>query len=328
MRRVLIVKTTSMGDVIHALPVVTDIKRAFPALEIDWMVEQPFADLVALHSGVSNVLFVALRTWRQTGILEVCRQWWALKKKLKPKPYDLIIDLQGLIKSACLAKAACGELVGPGWQVAREPLATLFYQRHAIWDNQAHAVARLRQLSASLLGYSYLEKPDFGLQPMSYNRALQEHTDAQQAWFLHATARAEKAWPVQYWRKLAQALVAQGWQVNLPWGSDAELKQAQAIALNINSVCILPRMNLACLAQKLRQAQLVVGVDTGLMHLSAALYLPMVALFFATEQWRFAPIYNPRAISLGQLGVVPGVDDVLFAVKTVVNKASAMQGHE
>ena len=309
MQRILIVKTTSMGDVIHALPVVSDIKKAFPACSVDWMVEAPFADLVRLHPGVDHVIPVALRVWRRQGVSEVLRQRRRLCESLATTAYDFVLDLQGLVKSAFLAKTAKGVIGGPGFAHAREPLASLAYQRRGGWDHDAHAVERLRQLAAGLLGYHLQGPPDFAVAHASNNHS----TDKKTAWFLHATAREEKAWPLDHWQSLAKRLRQNGFEVALPWGTDYERLQAERIAAACEGVAVLPKMPLGHLAAEMARAQLVVGVDTGLTHLAAALHLPLVALFFATPQWRFAPRFNPHAVSLGDIGMVPGVDEVFEA---------------
>lgn len=310
MKRILIVKTTSMGDVIHALPVLDDIHRYDPSILIDWMVEEPFADLVRANSNVNQVVLVNLRKWRRMGLAYTWREWKKLKAFLSDRQYDVVIDLQGLLKSAWLASAAQGPKAGARFGLAKETLACLFYQRRAGFDPQAHAVERLRVLTAELLGYSLQGAPVF-YPEMNPKRPLHGHT--RDVWFLHATARDEKKWDLVAWREMAHRLTDMGYQVKLPWGSDAERKQAEAIALGIEHVEVLPKMSLASLRERMSHACLVVGVDTGITHLAAALYLPMVALFFATPAWRYGPRFNPRAIALGDVGRVPAVGEVFEA---------------
>lgn len=316
MKRILIVKTTSMGDVIHALPVLHDLKSHDPRLQVDWMVEEPFADLVRSNPNIHRVVPVNLRTWRKKGLRHVLAQWKALRASLADEPYDAVIDLQGLIKSAVLACAARGPRMGPGFGHAKEGLATLFYSRRGAWDPQAHAVERLRQLAAGLLNYRLSGPPVFyGLKPA---RSMPVIPRGGEIWFLHATARPEKKWPVVNWRELAHRFSDLGYQVKLPWGSQAEREQALAIANNIEHVEVLPHMNLGQLRDRLQHAHLVVGVDTGITHLAAAHYLPMVALFFATPAWRFAPRFNPHALSVGDEGRVPAVGEVFEAASRLI----------
>jgi heptosyltransferase-1 len=319
MQRILIVKTTSMGDVIHALPVLSDLAAAFPGARIDWMVEEPFADLVHLHPALGKTIPVALRTWRKKGVAELWRQWKALRNRLKAEPYDAVIDLQGLLKSALLALAAPGPRMGPGFRHAREPIASLFYTRRSGWDVDSHAVERLRTLSARLLDYPLSGGPRFGILPAPPRQADVDVT----VWFFHATARAEKSWPLEHWRELAAGLLSLGCRIQLPWGIDAERRQAEAIAAGLEGVSVLPKMNLGTLAVRLKSVDLVVGVDTGLVHLSGAMELPLVALFFATPQWRYAPKFDPQAISLGDMGELPGVATVFQTARQLLTSRQA-----
>lgn len=311
MKRILIVKTTSMGDVIHALPVLNDIHRHDPAVQIDWMVEEPFADLVRGNPHVNQVVSVNLRKWRKQGLRHTWQQWRHLKARMADRHYDAIVDLQGLIKSAVLASAAKGVRMGPGFGYAREGVACLFYARRAGWDPQAHAVERLRELAAGLLGYALLGRPVF--YATECPKFLSPVPKGASIWFLHATARDEKKWPVLKWRELAHRFADMGHTVKLPWGTEAEQQQARQIASGISGVEVLPKMSLANLNVEIQQAGLVIGVDTGITHLAAAHYLPMVALFFATPAWRFAPRFNPHAISLGDVGREPAVGEVFEA---------------
>jgi heptosyltransferase I len=316
MKRILIVKTTSMGDVIHALPVLSDIHAFDPSVQIDWMVEEPFADLVKGNGHVNEVIVVNLRKWRKLGARHVWAQWKALGQRLSDRQYDAVIDLQGLLKSALLASAAKGPRMGPAFGFARERLASLFYQRTAGWDQQAHAVERLRELAAGLLGYQILGAPVFyHLHPAKVLSPLAHGSDI---WFLHATAREEKKWPLVKWRELAHRLTDLGYNIKLPWGSEQERLQAESIAQGIARTEVLPHMTLANLRVRLKQAGLVVGVDTGITHLAAAHYLPMVALFFATPAWRFAPRFNPHAISLGDVDREPSVAEVFEAASRLL----------
>jgi heptosyltransferase-1 len=201
--------------------------------------------------------------------------------------------------------------MGPGFSYAKESLACLFYSKRAGWDPQAHAVERLRELAAGLLGYRLLGKPVF--YDIAPQKVLPAIPSGAEIWFLHATARDEKKWPIVKWRELAHRFSDLGYAVKLPWGSDAEQQQAEKIATGIARVEVLPRMALGELRLRLERAGLVIGVDTGITHLAAAHYLPMVALFFATPAWRFAPRFNPHAISLGDVGREPAVGEVFEA---------------
>ena len=305
-----------MGDVIHALPVVSDISQALPGAQVDWVVEEGFADLPALHPGVKRVLPVAVRRWRR-------RLWSAdtrsgirqARAALARDPYDLVLDLQGLLKSAWVSTWARGLRAGFSWRCAREPLASLFYGRRYDVDMSRHAIERIRELAAQACGYVAEGLPRFDLQARGERPAGVPSGDY--VVLLHATSRADKQWPLDHWRVLAAALAGQGLALALPWGGEAEREQAEAIAIGLPAATVLPRLSLAQCAVLLRDARAVVGVDTGLTHLSAALDRPTVALFAATPAWRFGPYWTPRAVSLGELGQWPDPGQVLAALEQV-----------
>lgn len=293
-----------MGDVIHALPVVTDLLRRHPAAQVTWVVEESFADLPALHPGVGQVVTVALRRWRKTPFARDTRaQVRQVREQLSATPFDLVLDLQGLIKSAWVMGWTRGPRAGFSFGCAREPLAALRYQRRYRVDMAAHAIERGRQLAAQALDYVIDGLPVFGLSPVG--ERLPMLPQGGYAVLLHATSRADKQWPVANWHALARTLMDDGLQVVLPWGNHDEQRAAQAIAAAVPGAQVMPRLSLAQCALLLRDAAAVVGVDTGLTHLSAALDRPTVALFAATPAWRFGPYWTRRAASLGSQGAWP-----------------------
>lgn len=308
-----------MGDVIHALPVVSDLLAALPGIEIDWLVEESFADLPRLHPGVDRTLTVAVRRWRRTPLSAAVRaEVKGLARRLRERRYDLALDLQGLVKSAWLARLTGAPIAGFDWSSAREPLASLAYRHRYPVPHDLHAIERLRQLAGQALGYPVDGLPRFDLRPPEIE--LPWCPEPPYAVFLHATSRADKQWPAAHWVTLATRLLARGVSVVLPWGSPAEQAQAQAIAQSVfgapgtAAIVVAPRLSLAECASLLAGARMVAGVDTGLTHLAAALGRPTAALFAATPGWRFGPYWSPCAASLGELGVWPQPDDVLAAL--------------
>lgn len=348
--RICIVKTSSMGDVIHALPVVSDIRRALPDARVDWVVEESFADLPRLHAGVARVLPVALRRWRKSPFAARTRgEFRAFRAQAAAQGrYDLVLDLQGLYKSALIACAVPGPRAGFSLRCAREPLAALCYARRYDVDMKAHAIERLRQLAAQALGYRLDGLPQFGIDgvddhegatapavastvapnaatkvapnvapgvapgvaPKVAPNVAPNVEQGRYVVLLHATSRAEKLWPNAHWRALIGRLAQQGYECVLPWGSEAERQQAQAIAQGLSSARVAPRMNLRQCAALLAGAQAVVGVDTGLTHLAAALDRPTISIFGATEAWRFGPYWSARALNLGGPGQWPDAGQV------------------
>jgi heptosyltransferase-1 len=324
-----LIKTSSMGDVIHALPVVTDIVRARPDVRIDWVVEESFAELPALHPAVRSVIPVAVRRWRRSLLSAGTRaEIAATRKRLRAARYDLALDLQGLLKSAWIARMTGAPVAGPDRRSAREALAALSYGRSYPVDPSLHAIERLRSLAAQALGYARQGPPAFDLSAPS--EPVPFLPGAPYALLLHATSRAEKQWPDAQWLELIERLATRGLQCALPWGSEAERERATALATSAEAsgtiegagrghlpAVVLPRMSLRQCAAAIARARLVVGVDTGLTHLAAALDAPTVALFAATPAWRFGPYWTPHAVSLGEEGRWPGVDEVLAAAERV-----------
>ncbi len=280
--RLLIVKTSSLGDVLHALAALTDAARARPSLQCDWVVEEAFAEIPAWHPAVNRVIPCALRRWRKDiGAARSSGEWARFRKELRRESYDRVLDAQGLIKSAWLASQARGVRAGPGFTSAREPLAALFYQHRVriAAREESHAVQRLRQLFALSIGYPLPQTPaDFGLDRARFLAPSQARPYAV---FLHATTWASKLWPVAHWQQLGRALRAQGLNIVLPWGTPVEREQAVQIAADFGGE-VPERQTLTQLAGLLAQARCVVGVDTGLAHLAAALATPMVTLYGPT----------------------------------------------
>jgi heptosyltransferase-1 len=313
-----LIKTSSMGDVIHALPVVTDIARALPEAEIDWVVEEAFAELPALHPSVGGIVPVAVRRWRRSPFATATRrEVAAVRRRLRDARYDLAIDLQGLVKSAWVARMTGAPIAGFSRRCAREPLAAFAYRQPHDVDLSLHAIERLRALAGAALGYAPQGLPSFGL---SVPRDPVPGIPARPyAMLLHATSRADKQWPDPHWLALIAALSRRGMVAALPWGSRSERERAERLAAEADGeALVLPRLSLRQCAAALAGAQLVVGVDTGLTHLAAALEAPTVALFAATPAWRFGPYWTPRAIGLGEGGQWPDPAAVLEAAGQVM----------
>lgn len=318
MPRLLIVKTSSLGDVIHSLPVIADIRAHLPDVVIDWVVEESFADIPALHPGVSEVIPVAVRRWRRNLFSgETWREVSAFRKTLSGRRYDWVLDTQGLLKSAVIATCAHGARHGQDWSSAREPLASLLYaHRHAVRRGQ-HAVTRNRQLAAMALGYPLeITPPDYGLP-----RATSPYSGLPQRYMvgLHGTSRDSKLWPVAEWVALGNALKDQGLSLVLPWGNEAEHARAKQIAAGVPQTVVLPRLSLADIARVLSGAEAAVGVDTGLIHLAAALNVPTVAIYTDTDPVLTGVLggRDARSINLGGIGQIPSGVAVLQSLKQV-----------
>jgi heptosyltransferase-1 len=282
--RVLIIKMSSLGDIIHTLPALTDAKKAMPDIRFDWVVEESFSEIPLWHPAVQNIIPIALRRFRKQGWHRVDRKELSqLLRKLRAEKYDLIIDAQGLLKSAALTWLALGKKrAGFSWKSARESIASLFYQEKAIVPWGQHAVHRTRALFAKTLGYSLAtENVDYGIE---ITRLPDFSLDTPYYVFLHGTTWDTKHWPEVYWIKLAKIVTDAGFAVQLLWGNDIEKTRAEKIAAGLDKAFVMQRkLTLAEAAGVLAQAKGVVTVDTGLGHLAAALSVPSVGLFGPTN---------------------------------------------
>ncbi|AGB76183.1 lipopolysaccharide heptosyltransferase I [Enterobacteriaceae bacterium strain FGI 57] len=282
--RVLIVKTSSMGDVLHTLPALTDAMQAFPGIRFDWVVEEGFAQIPSWHEAVERVIPVAIRRWRKAWFsARIKAERKAFRATLQAVKYDAVIDAQGLVKSAALVtRLAHGIKHGMDWQTAREPLASLFYNRRHHIAKQQHAVERTRELFAKSLGYA---KPQTqGDYAIARHFLTQTAADTEPyVVFLHATTRDDKHWPETHWRELIGLLKESGLKVKLPWGAPHEEARAKRLAEGFDYVEVLPRLSLEAIAHVLAGANYVVSVDTGLSHLTAALDRPNITLYGPTD---------------------------------------------
>ena len=315
--RLLLVKTSSLGDVIHNLPVVSDIRRHFPEAAIDWCVEDSFAAIPRLHPAVEEVIPVAIRRWRKQLF---ARQTWqdvsTFRAQIGREAYDLVIDTQGLLKSALVARQARGTRCGYDAASAREPLATRFYDRCFAVDVCLHAVARNRLLAAKALGYSPEGEPDYGIvaPPSRFPGCPQ----GPYAVLLTATSRDDKLWPEAHWIALGKSLHGAGITALLPGGSPVERERAARLAEAIPDAVAVPPMRIGELAGLLAGARLAVGVDTGLSHLAVALRVPTVALYVATDPGLTGVLGSAFHRNLGGKGLLPSPDDVVSALAPVL----------
>lgn len=329
--RVLLVKTSSMGDIVHALPVVADIHAAYPDAQIDWLVEESYASLVKAHPGVARVIPLALRRWRKSLLsVETRHEWRALGDSLRAYAFDVIIDLQGLVKSAAIARMARGQHVGLSWASSREALAPLFYDRRMktpLRRTEA-AVRRYRELAGWALDYTPSGAPRYGLDVRACRPSWLPGGDRPFAVLLSATAKERKLWREDHWVDLAAGLCARGMVCVFAWGNAGERERAHRLVSRVNALqdrdcasCAMPApeaFGLDMWMQILAAASLVVGVDTGLLYLGAAVGTPSVAVYTGS---------SPRSVefesagpwrSLGDDGCAPEPGDVMGAISDLL----------
>lgn len=290
--RVLLVKLSSLGDVVHSLPAAMDLQAQIPDVQIDWVVEPAFAPLLKLCPAVKRIIPCNLRQWRKSfWQTDARRAWHAFKHDLQATAYDAVIDLQGLTKSALISRLATLTPNGKRYAMANRTEGS-GYEAPTRWvadvaipcEWHSHALDRARHVCAQALGYALPSQLQAGLLATPHTEVL-----AQTVALVHGSSRADKAWPLAHWQVLGQALQAQGFQLALPHASDAELQTAQAVANACPGAVIWPRCDLVELTQRLAACAGVVGVDSGVSHIAVALGLPHVQIYNFDTAWRTGP---------------------------------------
>jgi heptosyltransferase-1 len=299
--RVLIVKTSSMGDVVHALPLAADIARACTGTEIDWLVEEAFSPIPAMSPHVERVRRVALRRWRHH-LFETStrREVATLKAELRAAGYGLVLDAQGLLKSAWAARWAQAPVAGFSTHTVREQIAAWLYTHRYPIPRELHAVERCRLLGAAALGYALEGPPRFDLRPSGASTLV---ADGLYAVLLVNASRATKLWPDQRWIEVERWLAAQGLASVLFWGTEDEGTRTRTLAAQMRRAIVAPRSRLESIAATLARASVVIGLDTGLSHLAAALGRPAVAIFCDYDPALVGLVGGGPVASLGGVGM-------------------------
>ena len=317
MPRILLVKTSSLGDVVHNLPVASDIGAAIPEVEIDWVVEEAYAPIPALHPRVTRVIPVAVRRWRRNLLERRTRaELKSFAHELRARRYDAIIDTQGLFKSALIARAAHGPCYGMDWRSAGEPLA-IFYDRAFDIPREQNAVERNRALAARALRYTCPAAVRYELTPARVPHERQASPDY--AVLIHATSARRKLWPEERWIALGKVLAGRGTAAVLPWGTEEERRRSERIAAAVPGAISPARSPLDRVAQLLAGSRCTVGVDTGLTHLAGALGVPTVGVYSATDPAATGLYGCARALNVGGIGAAPGVADVLRGLERLIS---------
>ena len=307
--KILLIKTSSLGDVLHTLPALSDAMKQFPHLEVTWVLEESFAPIASWHPAVKKVLPIALRRWRRHFSFKSLGEIKQFLKALRAERYDYIIDAQGLLKSAIISRLARGPRYGFDRPSAREPFASFFYQHKISVDKNQHAIVRLRQLFSKILALPSFQQSSSTVEPLDYGLVLpssiitrepvtetiQQNSQSLDCFaplamtgqkyllFLHATTWKTKLYPETYWRRLIQYATEQGYRVILPWGNVDEKARSERLAKDLPGSIVPPALNLIELATLLKGASGVIAVDTGLGHLAAALSVPTLSLYGPTN---------------------------------------------
>jgi heptosyltransferase-1 len=325
---ILLVRVSSLGDVLHNLPMVDDILRHHPDAKIDWVVEEGYVSLVRLNPHVRRVIPFALRRWRR-GLFDpaIRAEVRAFFRTLREEPYDFVFDTQGLVKTGIIMGAARTRPGGRKVGMANgtegsgyEAVSRIFHTDSVKVARRAHAVARGREVAASALGYAIDSPPDFGLPPpssVSARPAFMPATDY--AVFFHGTARTAKKWDAANWIATGRALAPM--PVLLPWGSEAEKREAEQLAASLPNARVLPKLSMMDAVELARDAALAIGVDTGLTHIAAAFVRPTVEIYCDSPRWKTEGNWSPRIVNLGDTGTPPSADEVVAAARALLAHA-------
>lgn len=273
-----------MGDLVQTLPALTDASKAAPGIIFDWVVDESFAQIPAWHPNVEKVIVSAFRRWGKDW-RESLRSGepQAFYEKLRGVRYDLVVDVQCILKSAITARAARGVTCGYDRRSVHEWGAHLFYQRKFYVPKRQHSMKRMRQLLSKALGYEYPEEiVDYGID-RSRIAASPLNLPKPYMAFIHSTSWTSKCWPEDYWRELTLKATSEGFHVALPWGDEPERLRAERIAQGIDKAVVLPKFSIAEKASIIAEAHSTVGLDTGLSHIAAALDIPSVTIYGATD---------------------------------------------
>jgi heptosyltransferase-1 len=323
--KILLVRVSSLGDVLHNLPLVADIRRHHPGAQVDWVVEEGYVSLVRLNPMVRKVIPFALRRWKK-GLKDkaVRAEVRGFFKALRAERYDYVFDTQGLIKTGIIMAAARVRPGGHKIGLANgtedsgyEGISRVFHSRSIAVAPRTHAVARGRQVVAAALGYTVDSAPDFGLPPPSNVRPGWMPA-GDYAVFFHGTARAAKQWAPAHWIALGQALAPM--TILLPWGSPGEKAEAETLAAALPNARVLPKLSMMDAVELARHAALAVGVDTGLTHIAAAAEAPTVEIYCDSPRWKTEGNWSPRIVNLGDSGAPPTVAQVVGAARGLLGQ--------
>lgn len=318
MNRVLIVKVTSLGDIIQGQPIVTDLHRAYPGIAVDWAADAAFADVPRWNPGIDRVLCAPLRRFKKGRSLADFKAIAASISTLRRVKYDAVIDVHGVYKSAIIAfLARGGSRYGYCSADLGEKGAAFAYTKRFAPREGLNAWDGLRKTVSDAFGYSIDSAPCFDLRIPAPSEISEVANKGPFAMFFHAASSDLKKWPIDRWHLIGRHLMAHGVRAALPWGSESERAEAVAIANGIPGAVVLPRLSVEQIAQHIDVAALVVGTDTGFVHLASALRKPTVMIFTATSRSHFGVSTPSCSLSVGDEGRPPRVEEVRDALGAV-----------
>jgi heptosyltransferase-1 len=317
--RILVIRLSALGDIVHALPALTDLRRALPEAHIDFAVDERFVDVARLHGGVNQVVSIPLKRWkRHLGSTATWRELGQTLSALRRERYDLVLDLHGLNKSALVALAARTAVrIGPDPRFCGEWLGPKIYHRFCTTQGSITPVPRMRAFVADALGQTSQAAASYGL------RHAWQGPSSEQVLLIHSTSATAKLWPDPHWVALGQMLIDRGLHPLLPWGSPSERERSERLAQAMGAAArVAPQKTILEWTAHFSQTRMVVGVDTGLTHLAAACAVPCIAIFCATGANLFAPQEAHRALALGDLHQPPSLEAVVQGTQDLLARTA------
>lgn len=318
---ILIVRVSSLGDIVHNMPMLADIKHHYPDADIDWVVEEAYVNLVLLNQYVRYVFPIALRRWRQNLYsMHTYKEISLFFHNLRQYKYNIVFDTQGLLKTGVIMRCARSSqrigLANSTKGSSYEVISRVFHTYSVPINIYTHAVLRARIVAAAALGYKINQRVNFGLlEDKISNFTLSKKF---YAIFFHGTTRVAKLWPIKCWVFVARLLNKRKMPVLLPWSTLEEKETAYMLAKHVPNVIVLPSLSLIKLVMLIKYASLIIGVDTGLTHISAALCRPTIELYCDSPRWSTEGNWSSKIINLGDLGAMPNVVQVMRAINTLI----------
>jgi heptosyltransferase-1 len=329
---ILLVKLSSLGDVLHNLPIIWDLRARLPNARIDWVVEEGYVHLLepllskGEFKGIDRIIPFGLRCWKKNLFkLDTWKQFFAFKAQLQALQYDYVIETQGLLKSAlvCALADKSHSVVVAGLANATqysgyEPIARWFYNRSVPVPTDCHAVDRSRWVTCSALDWPFISRttaPTFYSESFSQSFAEKNIAGLKKPYVLcfHSTAREAKRWPNQNWVALGQALASRGCQVVLPWGNPSERVVSESLAKEVPGAFVPPAFSIEDAFSVIANAALTIGVDTGLTHLAAVLGKPTVEIYCDSPRWKTEGYWAKNICNVGDIGAPPSASEVVAA---------------
>ncbi len=345
--KVLLAKLSSLGDVLHNLPIVWDLRKRLPDAQIDWIVEEGYVHLLEplktteTFKGIDRIIPVAFRRWRKHLLsIKTWHEFFAMRKLLQATTYDVVLETQGLLKSAlvcALAKKSNNVLVaGLGNATEHsgyEPMARMFYTESVHVPVKCHAIDRSRWVMCSAFDWPLLNRneepplfypPAFveQLAPLEFEGLRKQPNGIPVPYVVcfHSTARAAKRWPNDHWVELGKVLSNQGYQLVLPWGSDAEMKISALIASQVPGAIVPRAFSIEEAYCLVAHAALTIGVDTGLTHLAAVLGKPTIEIYCDSPRWKTEGYWSGKILNLGDFRSIPQANAVLQAAEALLKE--------